>query len=217
MKKVIFVILTLCFGVFFTQCTKDSENPAPNTNQNSNNNGSNNQNNNGSNSGSCPGIEDNQIKIGDEVFVKDEVTANQYLHICMEYDFAQTGTPFLKHERSLYFKEGDFINSPSVNIILGHVPESGTTVSYTLDNGIWALLNSTASSTGKARISIDAYKTKNKTTQSWFSNEDSGIIEATADADGKVTFSFSDVKLVRNGGPLDEKLVICGKNILCQK
>lgn len=212
----------LSISGFFMQCNKDVEDLIPDTNQtdttaNNDNNNNNGDNNGGSSNIACQGVADDQIRIGDEIFVRDTETHNSYLNICMEYDFSSSGTIFLKHERSLYFKDGDFINAPAINILLGDVPPPGTTKTYTLDEGMWILPNSEISSAGKARISIDAYYTRNKHKQSWFSNDESGTVEAVADADGNVKFNFSNVKLIQSGGPIDEKMVICGKNVICQK
>ncbi len=228
MKKALFIILTLCIGMIATQCGKKPESPAPDPSANQTGNNSNdddkddnedtNPSNNGSNSISCQSITDNQIKIDNEVFVRDMVTANQYIHICMKHDFVQSGVPFINHQRFLYFKDGDFVNNPGISIVLGHVPEPGTTVSYVLDEGFWNILGSKIPSTGKAMIRLNSYLSRgDKSTQDWGTYEGSGAIEAMADANGDITLNFNDVTLLTAFNPGDEKLVICGKNILCQK
>lgn len=222
MKKYLLAALMLGMTGLFIQCNKDADDIIPDTNQpdnSGNNSNGNNNNDDGNDNGNlaCPGVADDQIKIGDDVFIRDTETINSYLNICMEYDFSQSGVPFLKHERSLYFKDGDYTNVPAINILLGNVPEPGTTTTYSLDDGMWVVPGSSVSSIGKARISIESYVTKDRRKQSWFSNEESGTVEAVSDANGNIRFNFSNVKLVQSGGSLDAKLVICGNNIICQK
>src|SRR5690606_2445072 len=111
MKKQLLAMGAIVICCLFMQCNKEEKNVEPNQPDTTTNNNNGDKDNNDQDdpdlTTSCGTVGDNQIMLGDEIFKKDTETANSYLNICMEYDFAQTGTPFLKHERSLYFEDGD--------------------------------------------------------------------------------------------------------------
>ena len=108
---------------------------------------------------------------------------------------------------------GVSFNQPDISIVLSSLPPAGMTTTYTFDNAMW-LISSTAPPINRASLRMGNYYT-GSTVQNWFSDEQSGTIDATADASGNVTLNFTSIKLVQNGGSIDVRKIICGKNIIC--
>ena len=124
-------------------------------------------------------------------------------------------THFMSVHDGTIHTPGVSYNQPDINITFSSVPPAGMTTTFILDNGIW-LISATPPPTGHATFRMSNYYVEsNQQVQSWFSDGQSGNIDATTDAGGNVTISFSDVQLVQNGGSLDARKTLCGKNLIC--
>jgi hypothetical protein len=76
-------------------------------------------------------------------------------------------------------------------------------------------ISGTAAPAGLATFRMNFYEETEDNQSSWFSDDQSGTVQATADASGNVTLNFSDVQLVMNGGLLSNRKKICGQNLVC--
>lgn len=124
------------------------------------------------------------------------------------------GAVWYTHFRDVIYGSGSTLIITAVNITMSSVPPAGQTTTYQLDNGMWQAA-STAAPAGLATFRMSGYEETPENQSSWFSDGESGTVQATADANGNVTLNFSDVKLLMNGGLLTNRKSICGKNLIC--
>ncbi|MCF8275693.1 MAG: hypothetical protein K9J17_03075 [Flavobacteriales bacterium] len=156
----------------------------------------------------CADLTDDLIIIDGKAFPWHEAGA---------YNCGQTpinGAVWFTHLRDVIYGSGSTLIIPAINVTLSSVPPAGQTTTYQLDNGMWQIA-STAAPAGLATFRMNFYEETEDDQSSWFSDSDSGTVEATADANGNVTLNFSDVQLVMNGGLLTNRKSICGKNLIC--
>ena len=124
------------------------------------------------------------------------------------------GAIWVTHLRDVIYGSGSTLIIPAINVTLSSVPPAGQTTTYQLDNGMWQI-SGTAAPAGLATFRMNFYEETEDNQSSWFSDDQSGTVQATADASGNVTLNFSDVQLVMNGGLLSNRKKICGQNLVC--
>jgi hypothetical protein len=124
------------------------------------------------------------------------------------------GATWFTNFRDVIYGTGSTLIIPAINITLSSVPPAGQTTTYTLDNGMWQVSGSAAPA-GLATFRMNNYEESEDMQSNWFSDGESGTVQATADASGNVTLNFSDVRLVESGGLLSNRKSICGQNIVC--
>lgn len=133
------------------------------------------------------------------------------------YNCGQTpinGAVWFSHLRDVIYGSGSSLIIPAINITLSSVPTAGQTTTYQLTNGGWQVSGNPAPA-GLATFRMNFYEETPDNQSSWFSDDQSGTVEATADVNGNITLNFSDVQLLMNGGLLTNRKSICGKNIVC--
>lgn len=138
-------------------------------------------------------------------------------HEAGTYSCGQTpinGAVWFTHLRDVIYGSGSTLIIPAINITLSSVPPAGQTTTYQLTNGSWQV-SGTAAPAGLATFRMNFYEETPDNQSNWFSDSESGTVQATADASGNVTLNFSDVELVMNGGLLTNRKKICGQNLIC--
>lgn len=189
MKNHFLIFASLLVIALFSQCKKDDDDKK-------------------NNNVSCNSISNDEFLIEGKKYA---FASNQATN-CAQTNIG--GASWYTHFRTLIYQEGTTLIMPDINITLGSVPANGTTTTFTLDNGAWQA-NTTLPSDGKATFRMNNYQDQYGYSQYWFSDGQSGTFEVTMGNDGKPTFNFTEIKLVRSGGSLDDRLVVCGKNIVC--
>lgn len=187
MKNAISVLLMVAFGAIMNGCNTDNPDVG---------------------SLNCADLTDDLIIIDGKAFP---------WHAAGTYNCGQTpinGAVWVSHLRDVIYGSGSTLIIPAINITLSSVPPAGQTTTYQLDNGMWQISSNPAPA-GLATFRMNFYEETPDNQSSWFSDSDSGTVQATADANGNVTLNFSDVQLVMNGGLLTNRKSICGKNLIC--
>lgn len=188
MKTSRFLLAALACAVMFPACNTDNDDPDGQL--------------------TCADLEDDLIIIDGKAFP---------FHTTGAYNCSQSsinGATWFTHLRDVIYGSGSTLIIPAINITLSSVPPVGQTTTYQLDNGMWQL-SSSAAPAGLATFRMNSYEESEDVQSNWFSDSESGTVQATSDANGNISLSFSDVRLLMNGGSLSNRKSICGQNLIC--
>lgn len=186
MKRIALTLASLAILAIFTQCKKDSG------------------------TADCSSLTDDQILIDGRAYSWE----TGLFHSCGQVPNSDGTTFGYGFTRDAKFGSGSTLNLPTIGFRFSIAPAPGTTKTYTADDGMW-LLSSTTPPDNRVKVTMNNYQGKYALSEYWFSQNDAGTITVTADAGGAVKINFSDLKLVRSGGQVTEKMPLCAQNLVC--
>lgn len=186
MKRTVFTLLCFAGVALFTQCKKDSG------------------------TADCSSLTDDQILIDGKAYSWE---TGMY-HSCGQApnsDGTTFGYGFVRDAKN---GVGSTLNMPTIGFKFSIAPAPNTTKTYTADDGMW-ILSSTTPPDNRVKVTMNNYQGKYSLSEYWFSQSDAGTITVTTNSAGAVTINFSDLKLVRSGGQVTDKMALCAKNLVC--